>query len=53
MTSQLCKQNVMCGVSALGATPADCFACRACEGRRPFDVRKAMCTTAAAELIGC
>lgn len=53
MTSKLCKQYVRCGVSALGATPADCFACRACEGRCPFDVRKAMRTTVAEELIGC
>ena len=43
----------MCGVSALGAKPADCFACRACEGRCHFDVRKAMRATAAGELIGC
>ncbi len=38
---------------ALGATAADCIACRACEGRCPFGVRVAERMAAAAELFGC
>ena len=38
---------------ALGATAADCIACRACEGRCPFGVHVAERMAAAAELFGC
>ena len=38
---------------ALGATAAECIACRACEGRCPFGVRVAERMAAAAELFGC
>ena len=38
---------------ALGATAAECIACRACEGRCPFGVRIAERMAAAAELFGC
>lgn len=38
---------------ALGATAADCIACRACEGRCPFGVHIAERMAAAAELFGC
>ena len=38
---------------ALGATAAECIACRACEGRCPFGVHIAERMAAAAELFGC
>ena len=38
---------------ALGATAAECIACRACEGRCPFGVHVAERMAAAAELFGC
>lgn len=38
---------------ALGATAADCIACRACEGRCPFGVHVAERMAAAAGLFGC
>ncbi len=38
---------------ALGATAADCIACRACEGRCPFGVHVAERMAAATELFGC
>lgn len=38
---------------ALGATAADCIACRACEGRCPFGVHVAERMAAAASLFGC
>ena len=38
---------------ALGATAAECIACRACEGRCPFGVHIAENMAAAAELFGC
>lgn len=38
---------------ALGATAAECIACRACEARCPFGVHIAERMAAAAELFGC
>ena len=38
---------------ALGATAAECIACRTCEGRCPFGVHIAERMAAAAELFGC
>ena len=38
---------------ALGATAADCVACRACESRCPFGVKIADKMAKAAELFGC
>ena len=38
---------------ALGATAADCIACRACEGRCPFGVHVAERMAAAEEFFGC
>ena len=38
---------------ALGATAADCIACRACEARCPFGVRIAERMAAALDLFGC